>query len=69
MVWFTIVCPYCRKKIPINSIRCPECRAVIPHECGEKERGLILKLMLVGIGLVVLVAVGVVAALLYWLFW
>ncbi|MGI6457468.1 MAG: hypothetical protein ACOX5R_17875 [bacterium] len=33
-----ITCPYCRKRIPINAIRCPECRTLLPHECGEQER-------------------------------
>jgi len=52
MSWFKIVCPYCRKKIPLSSIRCPLCRTVIPHECGEIERRRILLFFTGGAALV-----------------
>lgn len=60
MTMFSITCPYCRQKIPINSTRCPECRAVIPHECGEEERAIMMRWFLIGFsGLMVLLLSGV----------
>lgn len=68
MALFKITCPYCRERIPINSIRCPECRSVIPHECGDSERALIFYGILTGVGLLFLLMIAVALGLGYWVF-
>ncbi|MBN2325838.1 MAG: hypothetical protein JXR73_01700 [Candidatus Omnitrophica bacterium] len=65
MNWIKIECPYCRRRIPLNSVNCPNCRSVIPHECGEAERK---KFMLVILILFSIVIIGVGATALYYTF-
>ncbi len=65
MDWIKITCPYCRQRIPISSMQCPECHAVIPHECGEVERRKILHLTL---ALLSFLLFSIAAGLFYWIF-
>jgi predicted amidophosphoribosyltransferase len=62
---FKTICPYCRKKIPLSSLRCPECRGVIPHECGEIERRRLLILAGVVIFLLMIGGIGLVLWLIF----
>lgn len=36
--WVKMECPYCAGRIPVSSDRCPECRAIVPYEAGDKAR-------------------------------
>lgn len=55
-----MTCPYCGKRIPVNSSRCPECRAVLPAESGQDELAKVFKLsaiiaLIVFAGLILLI--------------
>lgn len=65
---FKITCPYCQQRIPLSSMRCPACRAVIPHECGEAERKQFILLVAGGAFAAVAIAGAlVVLAIWYWI--
>jgi hypothetical protein len=66
MSWFTIKCPYCHKRIPISSNRCPLCRTIIPFECGDKERAVIFLYAGVGIVLLLLLFIAGIGGLIWW---
>lgn len=59
MAWFHVTCPFCQKRIPLSSVRCPACRALLPHETGEAERRRILAAAaFVGITISILATAG-----------
>ncbi len=62
MNWIKMECPFCHQRIPIHSVTCPDCRATIPHECGEKERQKAILTALVAVGFVI---VGCIFGLIY----
>lgn len=61
MTWFKITCPFCRKRVPISSIRCPECRSLIPWEYGDLERRRIFIAAGIAAGVLVLCAAAAAA--------
>lgn len=64
MAWFHITCPFCQQRIPLSSVRCPACRALLPHESGDPERRrILLAAAIVGMVVFVLIVAGVVGVM------
>ncbi len=60
MAWFHISCPFCQQRIPLSAVRCPACRALLPHESGDTERRRILLLAAAGLLVIFILLAAVV---------
>lgn len=65
MAWFHISCPFCQQRIPLSAVRCPACRALLPHESGDTERRRILLLAAAGVLVLFLLLLAAVVVVVY----